>query len=205
MKTIIKAITICFFALASLNSYAQEDFSTYTNSYNGKTYNIKILSKRKNDVNIWIDAMSFDKLHYQGGLKINTKSYHNLMYAIAKAKLKYEEWIKTAKENNVKELTKTMKYRCKVDTYFKYGDWNYDRNVNLYFEFKIQDKMGEINYLLFIKTGELQSSRNRLMKVDGLALVFSSPAEIEKFTNTISIASVNSFLNRPNANKLFKD
>lgn len=205
MKTIFKAITVCFFALTSLNSYAQENFSTYDNSYIGKTYNIQISSKEKDDVTLWIDAMSLDKLHDKGGLMLKTKDYQDFINAIGEAKLKYEEWIKTAKENNVKELTKTMKINSKVDTYFAYGDWNFARNVFLDFEFKIIEKKEDLNYLLIIRTGELQSSSNQFMKVDGFALVFSSTAEIDKFTSAISIEKVNTFLNKPKAKDLFKD
>ena len=205
MKTITKFITVFILALTSLNSYAQEDFTTYDNSYIGKTYKIQISSKEKDDFKLWIDAMSFDKLHDRGGIKVNAKDYQDFISAISEAKLKYEEWVKTAKENNVKELTKTMKIKTKVDGYFEYGDWNFQYNVPLDFTFMILDKNDELNYLLLIRTGELQSSSNQFMKVDGFALVFSSTAEIDKFVNAISIEKVNTFLNKPKAKDLFKD
>jgi hypothetical protein len=168
MNNLTKSLTICIFALATLQSNAQEKFSTYDNTYSGKTYEIQISAKETDKFSLYIDAMSLDRTHEKGGINIDQKKYPAFLEAITEAKLKYEEWVKTAKENDVKELSKTMKIKSKAGGYFLYGSkWNFQFLVNLKFDFKVIESNGEIKYLLLIRTGELQSSSNQFMKVDG--------------------------------------
>jgi hypothetical protein len=198
-----KIITILFFAL-SIQGKAQDKFTTYDNTYSGKTYEIQISAKEK--FSLYIDAMSLDKLHDKGGITIDQKQHQDFLNAIAEAKLKYEEWVKTAKENNVKELDKTMTIKSKAGGYFLYGSkWNFQFLVNLVYDFKILEINGEIKYLLLIRTGELQSSGNQFMKVDGFVLVFSSTKEIDDFAKSISTEKITEFLNKPPKTELFKD
>ena len=150
--------------------------------------------------------MSLDKIHGEGGIFIDESKYLDFLNALAEAKIKYEEWLKTAKENNVKELDKTMTIKSKVGGYFLYGsDWNFQFLVNLKFDFKILESKGETKYLLLVRTGELQSSSNQFMKVDGFVLVFSSSKEIDDFTTIISPEKITEFLNKPKNEDLFKD
>ncbi|NBV91055.1 MAG: hypothetical protein EBR91_02665, partial [Flavobacteriia bacterium] len=96
--------------------------------------------------------------------------------------------------------------KSKVVGYFLYGnEWNFQFLVNLKFDFKILESKGEIKYLLLVKTGELQSSSNEFMKVDGFVLVFSSSKEIDDFTSIISTEKITAFLNKPKNEDLFKD
>jgi hypothetical protein len=191
--------------LTTLQSKAQEKFTSYDNTYGGKTYEIQISAKEKDKFTLYIDAMSLDALHDKGGIMVKEKQHQDFLNSIAEAKLKYEEWVKTAKENNVKELDKSMSIKSKVGGYFQYGDWNFQYLVNLTFDFKILESKGELKYLLIIRTGELQSSSNQFMKVDGFVLVFSSVGEIDTFTNEISTQKINEFINKPKAKDLFKD
>lgn len=201
-KTI--SLFIAFLFLIGFKCFAQDKFTTYDNAYFEKTFDIQISTKDKVDFTLWIDAHSFDKLHKEGGIEVSKKQYDNFLNALKESKLKYVEWIKTAKENNVKELDKEMTVKCKFDCYFEYGDWNFQRNVTPNFRFKILPKENDILYLLIMSTGELQSSSNQFMKVDGFALVFSSESEIDDFINVISLQKINDFLNKPKAENLFK-
>jgi len=201
MTNIVKFLTICFLTFTTVEGYSQEKFTTYDNTYVGKTYNIQISSKDKDNFTLYIEAMSVDRLHNEGGIMLKDKYHQDFLNAIAEAKIKYEEWVKTAKENNVKEMSKSMTVRSKVGGYFLYGDWNFQYAVNLTFDFKIL----ESKYLLIIRTGELQSSSNQFMKVDGFVLVFSSVNEIDSFTNEISTQKINEFINKPKSKDLFKD
>ncbi len=206
MNNYFKIITICFFTLIAVKSNAQEKFTIYDNTYVGKTYEIQIASKEKEKFSLYIDAMSLDRTHDKVGMTIDQKQYQDFLNAIAEAKIKYEEWVKTAKENNIKELNKTMTIKSKAGGYFLYGSkWNFQFLVNLKFDFKIIENNSEIKYLLLIKTGELQSSSNQFMKVDGLALIFSSAKEIDEFTNAISLDKITEFINKPKKDTLFKD
>lgn len=205
MTSIIKLLAFCLLTLSSVDMYAQEKFTTYDNTYGGKTYEIQISSKEQDKFTLYIDAMSLDRLHDKGGIMVKEKQLQEFLNAISAAKTKYEDWVKTAKENNVTELDKSMSITSKVGGYFQYGDWNFQNLVNLTFDFKIMDSKGELNYLLIIRTGKLQSSTNQFMKVDGFVLVFSSINEIDTFTNEISLQKINDFINKPKATDLFKD
>jgi hypothetical protein len=205
MKTFLKLFTLCTFTTFTLESFGQETFTSYENNYNDKTYEIQISAKEKDKFTLYIDAMSLDKLHEKGGIMIKEKQHKDFLNALTEAKGKYVEWVKTAKENNIKEVDKTMNIKSKVDGFFRYGDWNFDYNVNLKFDFKILESKDKIKYLLLVRTGELESSSNQFMKVDGFVLVFTSETEIENFASQISLQKINDFAAKPKAETLFKD
>jgi hypothetical protein len=201
-----KIATIVLFALATLQIKAQEKFTSYENTYVGKSYEIQISSKEKEKFTLYIDAMSLDRTHEKGGISIDQKNHQDFLNSLAEAKLKYEEWVKTAKDNNVKELDKSMSVKSKANGYFLYGSkWNFQFSINLKFDFKILESKDETKYLLLVRTGELQSSSNQFMKVDGFVLVFSSSKEIDDFAAIISTDKVNEFINKPKKEALFKD
>lgn len=201
----IKYLIIAVLAITCSNSYSQMKFATYDNTYAEKTYDIRISTKEKNGFTLWIDALSVDKLNEFGGLMMNEKQYRSFISGLNEAKLKYEDWVKTAKENNVKELNKIMPIKSKIAGYFRYGnDWYYQDLVNLAFNFWIVESEGELKYFLIARTGELQSSSNQFIDVDGFVLVFSSTAEIEEFVNAISLREINDFYNKPKVDDLFK-
>jgi hypothetical protein len=206
MKNFLKTLTVCLLILTTIKTQAQDKFSSYDNTYSGKTYEIQLSVKEKDKFSLYIDAMSLDEIADKGGITIDQKQHQDFLNALGEAKLKYEEWVKTAKENNVKELDKTMTIKSKAGGYFFYGSkWNFQFLVNLKFDFKILESKEEIKYLLIIRTGELQSSSNQFIKVDGFVLVFSSPKEIDEFTTAISAEKITEFVNKPKKNELFKD
>ena len=206
MKISKSLFTISLFIAMAFQSEAQDKFTSYDNTYAEKSYEIQISSKEKDKFKLYINAMSFDRTHDEGGISIDQNNHQDFLNALAESKIKYEEWIKTAKENNIKELDKTMTLKSKVGGYFLYGsEWNFQFLVNLKFDFKILESKGEIKYLLLLRTGELQSSSNQFMKVDGFALVFSSSKEIDDFVNAISPEKITEFLNKPKNDALFKD
>lgn len=206
MKIFTKLLILFIYVLTTIKANAQEKFSTYDNTVSDKTYNIDIISEAPDKFTLYIDAMSFDKLHTKGGITIDHNQHHKFFDAILQAKEKYQEWVKTAKENDVKDLSKTMTIKTKAGGYFKYGSkWQLQFRVTLKFDFRIIESKGEIKYLLLIKTGELQSSTNQYMKMDGFALVFSSTEEMDEFTESISKKKITEFLNTPKKEDLFKN
>jgi len=203
MKNLITFITLCLFTITTVESYAQEKFTTYDNSYFGKTYDIK-LSLEQED--LYIAAMPLDELYDKGGIRIKKNQHQDFLNAIAAAKTKYKEWVKTAKENNVREFNKSMNIKSEVGGYFLYGsEWKFQLSVILTFEFQISENEGELTYLLIIRTGELKSSSNEHLKVDGFLLVFSSVNEIDTFTNKISRQKINAFIAKPKEKDLFQN
>ncbi len=182
----------------------QDKFTSYINSYFGKTYPIQIVSKEKGKFALWIDAWSYDTVYEKGGIMINHRSYQNFIDALIQARFKYEEWVKTAKENNIYELSKPMNIKSGVDAYFLYGSkWNFQYDISTSFNFEVRENKGKTEYLLFVKTGGLQSSSNQFMKVRGFALVFTSSVEINKFLDLISEDKIVDFISKPKKEELF--
>jgi len=203
MKNLITYITLCLLTITTVESYAQEKFTTYDITYFGKTYDIK-LSLETED--LYIDAEPLDELYDKGGLRIRKEQHQDFLNAIAEAKTKYIEWVKIAKENKVMELNKSMNIKSEVGSYFLYGsDWKFQLLVNLTFDFQILEDEDELTYLLIIRTGQLKASTNENLKVDGFLLVFSSVNEIDAFSNKISRQKINAFLAKPKEENLFTD
>ena len=203
MKNLMSIITLCLLTITTVESYAQENFTTYDNTYFGKTYDIK-LSLETED--LFIDAMALDELYNKGGIRITKKQHQDFLNAIAEAKTKYKEWLKIAQENNVRAFEKSMNIKSKVGGYFLYGsEWKFQLSVILTFDFQILENEGELTYLLIIRTGELKSSSNEHLKVDGFLLVFSSVNEIDAFTNKISRQKINAFIAKPKEKDLFQN
>jgi hypothetical protein len=190
--------------LFGFSSLAQEKFASYENSYVGKFYPIQITSKDNEKFTLYIDAFSLDATHELGGININEKNYQGFIDALNDSKVKYEEWVKTAKDNNVNQLDKQMPFKSRADAYFLYGSkWNFQFDFNLTYDFRILDVKGETKYLLLVKTGELKSSSNQFMKVRGVTLIFESSKEIDTFLSFISKDKIDQFINKPKKEALF--
>lgn len=201
----MKKLTILAISLiTSTQIFSQEKFTTYENTFEEKSYEIKISDDEK--FIIYIDAMSLDKLHDKGGIFIEQKRHEQFINALTEAKLKYVEWVKTAKENNVTELQKSMDINIRAGGYFLYGSkWQFQLSVNLKFELLILENKGATKYILLVKTGELKSSSNQYMDVDGFVLAFCSSKEIDNFINSISMDKITNFLSKPKTKDLFKN
>lgn len=203
MKNIVTYITLCLLTISTVGSYAQEKFATYDNTYIGKTFEIQLSLKNQD---LYIDAMSLDELYDKGGLRVRKEQQQEFLNSLSKAKTKYNEWVRTAKENNVLSLDKSMNIKSTVGSYFFYGsEWKFQIEVNLTFDFQILEDKDDLKYLLIIKTGELKAFDNEHLKVDGFLLVFSSEEEIETFSNKISRQKIEAFIPKPDEQDLFKE
>lgn len=202
----MKQLLLFILISLSVNAFTQKKYSTYTNSFTTEQYSISVSAKDTNDYSLYIDCYSIDKVVDKGGILLNKKQVETFQTALTGAKAKFEEWVKTAKENNVEALSKPMTFNSKGDGYFMYGnDWNFQFGVNLTFGFKVV-KVGEtVSHLMIVKTGELQSSSNQFIKADGFYIIFSSTEEIDYFISQISEVKVKEFIKKPKAEDLFKD
>lgn len=191
--------------LIVLNLKSQEDFTKYYNRYAKRIYDIQVNFEGIDKFTLYIDAMSLDELFEKGGFMVDNKKYQGFIDALNEAKIKYQEWDQTAKANNVKDVKKEMPIKSKVSGYFLYGrDWHFQFLVNLKFDFVIMERDGEVKNMLMVKTGEMTSSSNQFMDVDGVILVFSSVEEINDFVDSISLEKINEFKNKPKSEDLFK-
>jgi hypothetical protein len=202
MKKILLIITL----FTSIISFGQDKFTTYESSYIDKSYNIDISIKDYPKFTLYINAYSLDKLHDKGGFMVTNKRHQAFLDALSQAKNKYQEWTNVAKENSVTELDKPMKIDLRTEAYFMYGNkWQFDYGVFPSFYFKVAEDERGLQYILIVRSGELKSSSNEYMSVDGVAFAFSSVEEIDDFISKISQEKIDEFVNKPKADDLFKD
>lgn len=187
----MKTANLLLFVLMSFVTFSQEQYKEYTNSYLGKTYDIEIGDKG----DLYIGAYSMDKISSLCGLVLMKDKIEDFSNSLVEAKGKYVEWVQTAKDNNVTELTKDISIKSpKISSYFKYGDIHFDFSVTPSFEFKITNTNGEVRYLLLVRSGKLQSSSNQFTDSDGWIIVYTSEEEISTFIDNISIEGVEKHL-----------
>ncbi len=199
LKVMMMTLMMC---LMTMVSFGQEKYTTYDNLYGEKTYEVSISHKDNGKYTLYVDMMSMDKLSKSGGVMISEKEHSLFLSTLNEAKVKYTEWVTTAKENNVTDLSKSMSYKVKVGGFFQYGSkWNFQYVVNLTFDFRIVDGKN----LLIVRTGKLTSSSNQYMTHDGFVFVFQSEKEIDDFINILSVEKVVEFMNKPKSTDLFKD
>jgi hypothetical protein len=199
LKVMMMTLMMC---LMTMVSFGQEKYTTYDNLYGEKTYEVSISHKDNGKYTLYVDMMSLDNLSKSGGIMIDEKEHILFLRNLKEAKEKYIEWVNIAKENNVKDLSKSMSYKVKVGGFFQYGSkWNFQYFVNLTFDFRIVDGKN----LLIVRTGELKSSSNRYITHDGFVFVFQSEKEIDDFINILSVEKVVEFMNKPKSTDLFKD
>jgi hypothetical protein len=97
-----------------------------------------------------------------------------------------------------------MEITARTGAYFSYGDWQFDYIVGLQFEFLVITSEGITKRLLIVRTGKLTSSTNQYMEVDGYAMVFTEPKEIDEFLSLTSPEKIREFLAKPKTEEIFK-
>jgi len=198
---------ITIMMLISLLGYSQEKYATYDNTYIGKTYDIQISFTDNNKFTFYVDALSLDNFVDKGGFMISNQQLKEFLTNLNQAKEKYQEWVKTAKANDVESLSKEIDIKVqKISGYFLYGgDWHFDFYVKPTYKFIILKSKGTIKYLLMVSTGKLQASNNEFMDCKSFVLVFSSLDEINHFVNLFSAKKINEYKNKPKKEDLFKN
>ena len=200
----MKKLIFAFIAICMTSQvFAQDKFTSYFQKYNDKDYAIQV-SKSGESYKLWIDAMSLDAQNNSGGIMLDEKQHAKFIEALSNARDKYAEWDSVALKNNVTEANKMMEIVSRTNAYFSYGDWQFDYSVSLEFNFRVIQSGNVTRRLLVIRTGELKSSTNQFMEVDGYAIVFSSPSEIDTFLDLISQGKVKEFMAKPKTEEMFK-
>ena len=196
MKKTKCLLIICFFALLSMNSNAQEQFTTYDNTFCGKKFIIYVSSKGNGVFTLWINAMPVDDTSNTCGIIVKEDDYFKFIDALKAAKSIYEDNVKAAKEINVKNLYKEIRLYYSSDVYFKQDKMYMQKEVPLSFNFNASETDGKTDYFLFVNTGKLTALNNTSVHSNGGSLVFSSAEEVDKFLNKISVNKIDSFILR---------
>lgn len=204
----MKKLLLTLFSIGMIGvAQAQKKYCTYDNSVLQKTYDIQVSSKPNGSYTVWIDAASLEGLSKTAGIMVEDNQLLSFTTSLNEAKLKYAEWTKVAKENNVQELSsKRMSIKTKVGGYFLYGgEWEFQWTAYLNFDFRVVQTDGVTKYLLVVSTGELQSSSNQFIKIKGTALAFQDTKEVDAFIAAISPQKISEFLAKPKPEDLFKE
>ena len=181
----------------------QIKFAEY-NSFDGNKYEISL--DPKESFTLYINASPSDKFHDEGGFMVKKDRYNQFITALKDARSKYIEWTAVAKTNNVRTFSKIMQVDCNVGGYFKYGNkWQFQFSIRPVFNYIILETEGKIDYALSIHTGELKSSSNKYMDVDGYILAFLSAEEIDEFIKLLDIEKISREINKGDVESLFKN
>lgn len=195
----MKNFLTSLFLILSISLFGQVKFATYQTAFTGETYNASISFVDSTDHLIFVDMFSLDPVIKRGGIAMDYVDHLVFLRLVSDAKTKYNNWVKTAKQNGVKDLEKPMDISCYNKTYFgSESGWYFQLMTEFIFHFKIIDG----NYLLIIKSGSIQDYENPYITHDGLAIAFSSSAEIDNFLNNLSLQKVFQFRRQQ---ELFRD
>jgi len=201
-KTKIMKKLCVFLAILPMSLFGQEKYATYDNVHIGKKYEIKISRKSDRVYTMYIEMLSLDNLSNNGGIMLDRQQHGNLILTLEEAKIKYQEWSKTAKENSITEMSKRMTYRTKAAAYWYYGsEWQFQFLIEITFNFSIIDN----KYMLLVSTGKLTSSDNNYITHDGFVFTFTSAEQVDDFISVIDMTKLEQYLQKPSNSDLFKD
>ena len=207
MKKVQLIMMVMLFALVTTIGYSQEVVDTYDMSFfeSKPTYDISASEVKNGKTSFYIYTASADKYVDYVALIISSERLNEFKAVIDSAKLTYEKWSKTAKENNVTELDKEINidkvtFQCGFFT----SSWHFDYLVQLTARFKILSN-GE--YVLILQNkSKLVSGSNKYIDSDGFYMVFTSSNEIDSFLNKLTLESVNTHYEKKSSKEdLFED
>lgn len=180
MKKLFLSIIVSFVCICSS---AEDKVSDYTMSFfDGKTYDIEATEVKNGKFTYYIFCETKDG-HKQVGFSLKSSQIPDFVEQLRSIEGKFEEWSKTAEENNVTDFDKKFETNFKsVGTFWLYGSkWCFS-TVKFKPYFKVTDT-GET--LAIISVGKMTSSTNQFMTSKGFYIVFSSVEEIEDFIKAI--------------------
>ena len=182
-----------FLILSSIN--AQEKYASF-----------KQPSGNVVDIQIDTDKLQvYFPLHYSGDSGIileNEKSRLAFLDFLNSSFDKFEEWEKTAKENDVKDFDKDIASKRLGDThYFKYGSWQFKwGKSNIYTKMKISEEGTAYFYVI---TPSYASSSNDYIESD-LGILQLDKEGILKINDALSTDTINNIKSKEeDLNSLF--
>ncbi len=184
-----KIFMIAIAILISFACYADDKVSDYSMSYFGeKTYDVEVSSVKNGNFTFYIYCEPKGNTEKIGFI-LKSKKVEEFCNQLNTIKPKFEEWSKTAIENNVTDYDKQFDTDFgSVDAFFLYGSkWCFTYNIRLKPYFKVT-KDGEC--LIVFNVGELTSSSNRFMSSKGFMIVFKSIKEMDDFINALDTQRV---------------
>lgn len=180
-----KLVLLFLVAFNSLVVFAQKKVNEYSMEYfkgNGTTYDIEATEPKNGKFTFYIYGCSSSS-QKEVGFYVDSKDLENFVESLRSIENKFEEWKKTAKDNDVTDYYKSFDIKFKsVGVFFKYGRKYHHTSVSFKPYFKVTN---DGDCLAVFKSGELTASDNRYMHHDGFFLVFLSKQEIEDFIKAL--------------------
>jgi hypothetical protein len=196
-----KILSGIFFLTCWSEAGAQMEYTSYRMGLTGEEYKIEIGKEGK----LYISMLSVDNLSKEAGIIVKPNKAQTLIECLDTSRKKLREWGKIARDNNIQEFRKEIDCRCKVEGFFSYGDWQFDYNVQLTFNFTMLKVGEEVYPVLMVRTGPMQSMSNQFISHDGATIVFEKDEEIVEFIRMINPKNVEVFMNKvENKENLFK-
>lgn len=181
----MKKIVLIFLVLFNcMMGFAQKKVGEYSMEYfkDEPTYDIEATEPKNGKFTFYIYCCSLDS-EKEVGFSIDSKDLEKFVESLRSIEDKFEEWTKTAKDNNVTDYDKDFGAKFKsVSVFFKYVSKYHFTYVKFSPYFRVT-KDGEC--LAVFRTRELTASDNRFMHHDGFMMAFSSKQEIEDFINAL--------------------
>lgn len=180
MKKLFTSIVALFVCICTS---AEDKVSEYTMSFfDGNTYDVEATKVKNGEFTYYIYCESKDK-HEKVGFSLESSEISYFVEQLRSIEGKFEEWSKTAEDNNVTDFDKQFETKFKsVGTFWLYGSkWCFS-TVKFKPYFKVTDS-GKT--LAIINVGKMTASANRYMTSNGFLIVFSTVEEIEDFIKAI--------------------
>ncbi len=201
----MKKLLLTFIAMiAFLNANSQTKVSEYSSAYFNETYAVNATMPKNDKFTFYIDCASAETKKVDDcGIIIPSDKLDGFINRLRSMEEKFEEWTKTAKENNVTNYDKDFDINWGMyKYYFKYGsNWHFcSATLKPYFKVTSDGQC-----LVVFNSRKLTASDNRFMTYEGVYIVFTSSDEIENFIASIDANNVyEKQKNQENKDELFK-
>lgn len=178
----------------SLFVMAEEKVSEYSMSYFGgygdqEVFDIEASSVKNEKFSFYIYCSPKGGKTDKIGFILKSKEVKEFCEQLNAIKPKFEEWSKTAKDNNVTNYDKKFDTDfSSTNAFFLYGSkWCFSYSFKFKPYFKVTND-GEC--LVVFNIGELTSVSNRFMTNKGFMMVFKSSQEIDAFIQALDVDKV---------------
>jgi hypothetical protein len=199
MKKIIATFAV---VMVIFSASASDTLATYKSL--GEKFNIKAFKSDGQTVVIIRARSAEELLVKECGFMLTGSEIADFVTAVQSAKVKYLEWSAVAKENEIKDVAKTIPVDLNTGAYFLYGsEWQFQFSVKITFQFRVFEYKGKILHSLVLKTDELTSSSNQFITMKGLYTIFTSAAEIDDFCKKISPENIEKYFSKPKVEDKF--
>lgn len=191
-------LSLMFLGL-SLNSKAEQVVGTYSNAYFGKTFEIEAAQENNKLESVYIGVEAAGSK--TAFISVDGKDLELFKTSLELVRDKYVEWVKIAKENNVKDMHKEFGIKFPSVTVAWYGSkwwFSFNKKVNMKFSILDSGRMVAVWY------AKVTSSSNEYID-EKIYFVFEGEDDFNNLINQLNYSVIlDKLLNTKKAEELFK-